>query len=160
MKVLQMPTKLFMEKVNYLTEKLITHIEGMHEIEDIRLSEWTEEQKDAVILDGVDYFDYIVAKLLEYCVNTVENETGGKFAISYVFEYVDFQGMNDSVTDYFPIGIHETLKKTIIGCFIETRDLVGSCKDNGKVREAIERLHSMISIHFWKFFSRLFYKVV
>ena len=160
MKILQMPTKLFMEKVNYLTEKLITHIEGMHEIKDIRLSEWTEEQKDAVILDGVDYFDYIVAKLLEYCVNTVENETGRKFAISYVFDYVDFQGMSNAGMEYIPIGIHETLKKTIIGCFIETRDLVGSCKDNGKVRQAIERLHSMLSMHFWKFFSHLFYKVV
>jgi hypothetical protein len=160
MKVLQMPIELFREKVNDLTEKLITHIAGMHEIEDIRISEWTEEQKDAVILDGVDYFDYMVAKLLEYYVNTVENETGGKFAISYVFEYVDFQGMNHSVTDYFPIGIHDTLKKTIIGCFIEKRDLVGSCKDNVKVRDAIERLYSLISMHFCKFFSRLFYKVV
>ncbi len=121
--------ELFIKNVHYSVKDLIISLEESNEIESIEPEDWTEEQKNALVLHAVDCFDCIVKDLVTYLMQTVESQTGKRSIIE----------------------IEESIKYTIIEDYILNRDLVASYKENEKVRDAIDNLKSVI----YKYFNPL-----
>jgi hypothetical protein len=138
--------EVFIKNVHYSTKELIISLEQGHDIESIEPEDWTEEQKNALILKAVDCFDYIIKDLVTYLMQTVESQTGKRSIINDVVD-----AMNDETKYYTLIEIEGSIKYTIIEEYILNRDLITSYKENEKVRDAIDNLKSVI----YKYFNPL-----
>jgi len=135
--------ELFIKNVHYSVKDLIISLEESNEIESIEPEDWTEEQKNALVLQAVDCFDYIIKDLATYLMETVESQTGKRSIINDVVD-----AMNDETKYYTLIEIDESIKSTIIEDYILNRDLIASYKDSEKVRDAIDNLKSIIYTYF------------
>jgi len=138
-----MANELFIKNVHYSVKDLIISLEEDNEIESIEPEDWTEEQKNALVLQAVDCFDYIIKDLATYLMQTVESQTGKRSLINDVVD-----AMNDETKYYTLIEIEESIKLTIIEDYILNRDLIASYKDSEKVRDAIDNLKSIIYTYF------------